>query len=73
MVCNVQEPIDDEQAEMHTWPTADFCRFGLEQAVLIHPIFEPYLLNANVARWWNDHSSSHLPVLEYTDVEYCVD
>ena len=23
--------IDDEQAEMHIWPPADFCGFGLEQ------------------------------------------
>ena len=25
----------------------------------------------NVARWWNGNSSSHLPVLEYTDVDHC--
>ena len=28
-------------------------------------------LNSNVARWCNGHSSSHLPVLEYTDVDHC--
>ena len=50
----VHEPIDDEQAEMHVWSPADFCDFGLEHAVPIHPIFEPYPLNANVGRWWND-------------------
>ena len=27
-------------------------------------------LNANVARWWNGHSSSNLPVLEYTVVDH---
>ena len=68
MVDVVHEPIDDEQAEMHIWPPADFCGFGLEHAVPIHLIFEPCPLNANVAQRWNGHSSSHLPVLEYTDV-----
>ena len=29
----VQEPIDDEQVEMHTWPPADFCGFDSEHAV----------------------------------------
>ena len=64
---DVNEPIDDEQAEMHIWPPADFCGFGLEHAVPIglHPIFEPCPLNANVARRWNDYSLTHLPVLEY--------
>ena len=38
---------------------------GLEHAVHIHQIFEPCPLNANVARWWNGHSTSHLPVLEH--------
>ena len=69
MVEVVHEPIEDEQGEMHIWPPADFC--GFEHAVPTHPIFEPCLLNANVARWWNGHSSSHLPVLEYTDVDHC--
>ena len=71
MVDVVQDPIDDEQAEMHIWPSADFCGFGLEHAVPIHPIFKPCPLNANVAPWGNGHSSSHLPVLEYTDVYHC--
>ena len=31
MVDVVHEPVDDEQAEMHIWPPADFCGFGLEQ------------------------------------------
>ena len=26
---------------------------------------------AHWMRWWNGHSSSHLPVLEYTDVDHC--
>ena len=39
MVDVVHEPIDDEQAEMHMWPPADSCGFGLEYAVPIHPIF----------------------------------
>ena len=30
MVDVVQEPIDDEEAEMHIWSTADFYDFGLE-------------------------------------------
>ena len=42
---DVHEPIDDEAAEMHIWLPADFCGFGLEHAVPIHPIFEPYPLN----------------------------
>ena len=71
MVDVVHEPIDDEQVEMHIWPPADICGFDLEHVVLIHPIFEPCPLNSNVARWWNGHSSSHLPVLEYTDVDHC--
>ena len=71
MVDVVHEPIDDEQAEMHIWPPADCCGFGLEHAVPIHPIFQPCSLNANVSRWWNGHSSSHLPVLEYIDVDQC--
>ena len=29
------EPIDDEQAQMHIWPPADFCGFGLKHAVPI--------------------------------------
>ena len=53
MVDVVHEPIDDEQAEMHLWPLDDFCCFGLEHAVPIHPIFEPCPLKENVARWWN--------------------
>ena len=31
MVYVVHKPIDGEQAEMHTWPPADFCGFSLEQ------------------------------------------
>ena len=31
MVNVVHEPIDDEQAGMHIWSSADFCGFGLEQ------------------------------------------
>ena len=69
MVDVVHELIDDEQAGMHIWPPADFCCFDLKYAVPIHPIFAPCPLNANVARWWNGHSSSNLPVLEYSDVE----
>ena len=49
MVDVVHEPIDDEQVEMHIWPPTDFCGFGFEHAVPIHPIFEPCPLNANVA------------------------
>ena len=30
MVDPVHKPIDDKQAEMHIWPPADFCGFGLE-------------------------------------------
>ena len=26
----VHEPIDDEQAEIHVWPPAEFCGFGLQ-------------------------------------------
>ena len=47
------------------------CCFGLENAVPIHPTFEPYPLNTNAERWWDGHSSSHLPVLKYTDVDHC--
>ena len=39
MVDIVKEPIDDDQAEMHVLRLADFCGFGLERAVPIHPIF----------------------------------
>ena len=39
MVNVVHEPINDEQIEMHIWPPADFCGFGFEHVVLIHPIF----------------------------------
>ena len=48
-----------------------FLSFGIERAVPIHPIFLPFPLNANVAWWWNGHSSSNLPVLEYMDVGHC--
>ena len=73
MVDVVHKPIDDEQAEKHIWPPADFCSFGLEHAVPIHPIFFnlAHPLNANVARWWNRQSSSHLLVLEDTGVDHC--
>ena len=67
MVDVVHKPIDDEQAEMYIWPPAEFCGFDLEHAVSIHLIFNLRPLNANVALWWNGHSSSHLPVLEYTE------
>ena len=61
----VHEPIDDEQADLHIWPPADFCGFGLDHAVHINLNFELCPLNANVVRWWwNGHSSSHLPVLK---------
>ena len=59
-----------EQAEMHIWPPADFYGFGLEHVVPIHPIFEPCPLKENVAQWWNGHSSSHLLVLQYTDMDH---
>ena len=39
MVDVVYEPSDDEKAEMHIWPPADFCGFGLDHAVHIQPIF----------------------------------
>ena len=79
MVDVVHESIDDEQAEMHIctyahmhiWQPADFCGFGLEHAGPMDPIFEPCPLDANVARWWDGHSSSQLPVFEYTDVDHC--
>ena len=71
MVDVVHELIDDEQAEMDIWPSADFCDYDLEHAVPIHSIFEPCPLSANVARWWNGHSSSHFAVLEYIDVDHC--
>ena len=41
MVGVIHTPIDDAQAEMHTWPPDDFCGFGLEHTVPIHPVFEP--------------------------------
>ena len=44
MVAVVHEPIDDEQAEMYIRPPADFCGFGLEHAVPIHPIFLTLLI-----------------------------
>ena len=31
MIDAVHEPIDGEQEEMHIWPPAGFCGFGLEQ------------------------------------------
>ena len=71
MVDVVQEPIDDEQAEMDIRPPADFCDFVLEHAVTMYLRFEPCPLNAKVARWWNGHSSSHFPVLESSDVYHC--
>ena len=71
MVDEVHEPINDKQAEMLIGPHADFCGFRLEHAVPIHPICESCPLNANAARWWNGQSTSHLPVLEYTDVDHC--
>ena len=46
MVDVVHELIDDEQAEMHIWSPADFCGFGLEHAVHIHPIFKSCPFNA---------------------------
>ena len=58
MIDVVHEPVDDEQAEMHICPPDDFCGFGLEHGVSIHPIFKPCTLNANIARLWNGSSSS---------------
>ena len=54
---DVHDPINNEQKGMHIWPPADFCGFGLEHVVPIHPIFETCPLNTNVTRWWNGHSS----------------
>ena len=71
MVDVVHKTINDDLAEMHIWPPTDFCDFGLEHVVPIHPIFESCPLNENVARWWNGRSSSYLPVLKYTDVDHC--
>ena len=48
-----------------------FCGFRLERTVAIHPIFEPFPLNGNVARWWNCNILSHLPVLECTNMDHC--
>ena len=68
----VREPINDEKEELQIWQPANFCRFGLEHALARNPNFETFPLNANVVRRrWNDHSSSYLPVLEYTDVNHC--
>ena len=39
MVDVVHEPVNDEKAEMHIWPPADFCGFDLEHALPIYPIF----------------------------------
>ena len=72
MVDAVHEPVDDEYAEIHIWPPIDFYGSDLEHAIPIHSIFDPCPLNANVARWRIGHSSSHLSVLEYTDVDHCV-
>ena len=47
MIDVVDDPIDDEQAEMYIWPLADFCGLCLEHAVPIHPIFKLCPLNAN--------------------------
>ena len=69
MVDVVHEVIDGEEAEIHI-PPADFCGFGLEHAVHIHPIIEPCPLNVHFARFWNDHNSSHMSVLKYTDVDH---
>ena len=74
MVDDVHEPIDDEEEELHLWPPADFCGFGLclEHAVPIHRIFLALpFVNENIARWWNGYSSAHLSVLEYTDMDHC--
>ena len=68
----VHEPIDDEQAEMHIWPPADFSGFGLEHAVPIHPIFLTLPIECRCHTMVDVHSSSHLPVLEYTDGDHCV-
>ena len=48
-----------------------FLWFWLRACDTLTPIFEPCPLNANIARWWNDHSSSHFPAIEYTDVDHC--
>ena len=39
-----------------TYGHPNFCGFGLEHAVPIHPNFEPCSLNAKVARWSNEHN-----------------
>ena len=48
-----------------------FLLFWLRVWVPIHPIFEHCPLNENVARWWNCHNSSHLPIVQCTDVDRC--
>ena len=69
---DVIEPIDDEKAEIQIWPSAHFCGFDLENAVTIHPIFDPCPLNEVIARWWNGHTSSHLLICEYADMDRCL-
>ena len=71
MVDDNHEPIDEEKQRCTCGHPLIFCDFGLEHAVPIHPIFKPCHLNANVARSWKGHSSSHLPVLEYTGAAHC--
>ena len=58
---------------MHIWPPAEFCGFGLECTVPIHPIFVHCPLIANVARRWNDHCSIIVASsrVGYTDVDHC--
>ena len=69
MVYIVHESIDASKQRC-TYGHPLFYSFGLEHAVPVHPIFEPCPLNENVARWWNDHSSAQLLLIEYTDVDH---
>ena len=36
MVDVVHELVDDDQSEMHIWPSANFCGFGLEHGCANH-------------------------------------
>ena len=58
---------------MHILPPADFCVFGLEHVVPITTDFLTVPIKCNIVarRWWTGHSSSHLPVLENTNMDHC--
>ena len=65
--------IDNDQAEMHTWPPDDFCGFCLEHAVTHTPdlLTLPIELKCHTMVEWSQFITFASSRIQYTDVGHC--